>query len=31
MEASPVLLEPIMNVEVRVPEAYMGDIIGDAE
>ena len=29
MEASPVLLEPIMNVEVRVPEAYMGDIIGD--
>lgn len=29
MEAQPILLEPIMNVEVRVPEAYMGDIIGD--
>lgn len=29
MEANPVLLEPIMNVEVAVPEEYMGDIIGD--
>ncbi|MBC7344334.1 MAG: elongation factor G, partial [Clostridia bacterium] len=30
MEASkPVLLEPIMNVEVTVPEPFMGDIIGD--
>lgn len=28
-EANPVLLEPIMNVEVIVPEEYMGDIIGD--
>lgn len=28
-QARPVLLEPIMNVEVRVPESYMGDIIGD--
>ncbi|NSW91950.1 MAG: elongation factor G [Firmicutes bacterium] len=28
-EASPVLLEPIMHVEVFVPENYMGDIIGD--
>ncbi|NMA69161.1 MAG: elongation factor G [Desulfitobacterium sp.] len=27
--ASPVLLEPIYEVEVRVPEAYMGDVIGD--
>ncbi|HEX6509251.1 MAG TPA: elongation factor G, partial [Chloroflexota bacterium] len=28
-KAGPVLLEPIMNVEVVVPESYMGDIIGD--
>lgn len=28
-KAIPILLEPIVNVEVRVPEAYMGDIIGD--
>lgn len=28
-EASPVLLEPIMRVEVFVPEHYMGDVIGD--
>ncbi|MGB4565000.1 MAG: elongation factor G, partial [Dethiobacteria bacterium] len=28
-QAQPVLLEPIMNVEVTVPEAYMGDIMGD--
>ncbi|MDD4802312.1 MAG: elongation factor G [Syntrophomonas sp.] len=27
--AKPVLLEPIVNVEVEIPEAYMGDIIGD--
>ncbi|MGE5390343.1 MAG: elongation factor G, partial [Deltaproteobacteria bacterium] len=27
--AKPVLLEPIYNVEIEVPEAYMGDIIGD--
>ncbi len=27
--ANPVLLEPIMSVEVVVPEEYMGDIIGD--
>jgi elongation factor G len=27
--AKPVLLEPIMDVEVRTPEEYMGDVIGD--
>jgi len=27
--AKPVLLEPIVNVEVEIPDAYMGDIIGD--
>jgi elongation factor G len=29
MKASPVLLEPIMKVEVATPEDYMGDIVGD--
>ncbi|MGB9793011.1 MAG: elongation factor G [Thermacetogeniaceae bacterium] len=28
-KANPVLLEPIMNVEVIVPEQFMGDIMGD--
>ncbi len=28
-EASPVLLEPIGELKVRIPDAYMGDIIGD--
>ncbi len=27
--ADPALLEPIMDVEVRTPEEYMGDVIGD--
>ncbi|MEY2815968.1 MAG: hypothetical protein RJA78_544 [Actinomycetota bacterium] len=27
--AQPVLLEPLMAVEVRTPEEYMGDVIGD--
>ena len=29
MEANPILLEPIMNIEVFVPDEYMGDVIGD--
>ncbi len=28
-KAEPVLLEPMMSVEVRTPEEYMGDVIGD--
>jgi len=27
--ADPVLLEPVMSVEVRTPEEYMGEVIGD--
>jgi elongation factor G len=29
MNAGPVLLEPIATVEVRVPEEFMGDVMGD--
>ena len=29
LKASPVLLEPIMDVEVVTPEDYMGDVVGD--
>jgi elongation factor G len=29
MKAQPILLEPVMKVEVETPEDYMGDVIGD--
>ena len=29
MDANPVLLEPILHVEITVPDEYMGDIMGD--
>ena len=28
-EANPILLEPIMRLEILVPEEYMGDVMGD--
>ena len=31
LKANPVLLEPIMKVEVVTPEDYMGDVVGDLE
>ncbi|MDR1572863.1 MAG: elongation factor G, partial [Clostridiales Family XIII bacterium] len=29
VEAKPILLEPIMHVEILIPDEYMGDIMGD--
>ena len=29
MEAGPILLEPIMTIEITVPDDYMGDVMGD--
>ncbi|MBE6032157.1 MAG: elongation factor G [Clostridiales bacterium] len=29
VEAKPVLLEPVMHVEITVPDEYMGDVMGD--
>jgi elongation factor G len=29
LKANPALLEPVMNVEVMVPEEYMGEVISD--
>jgi elongation factor G len=29
LQAGPVLLEPIMNVTITVPEEFMGDVLGD--
>lgn len=29
MECQPVLLEPIVNISIEVPDEYMGDVIGD--
>ena len=28
-EAKPVLLEPIVKAEIKVPESYLGDVMGD--
>ena len=28
-KASPVLLEPVMKVDITVPDEYMGDVMGD--
>jgi len=29
LEANPILLEPVMNIEIVTPEDYMGDVMGD--
>jgi len=29
LKAGPILMEPVMNIEIEVPEQYLGDVIGD--
>jgi len=29
LQCQPTLLEPIVNIEIEIPEEYMGDVIGD--
>ncbi|MCK7507503.1 MAG: hypothetical protein MZV70_28000 [Desulfobacterales bacterium] len=29
MDCQPILLEPIVNIDIEVPDEYMGDVIGD--
>ena len=29
MECQPILLEPIVNIAIEIPDEYMGDVIGD--
>jgi elongation factor G len=29
MKADPVLLEPVMNIEINVPDDYIGNVVGD--
>lgn len=29
MQCQPILLEPIVNIDIEIPEEYMGDVIGD--
>jgi len=29
LECQPVLLEPIVNIDIEIPDEYMGDVIGD--
>ena len=29
MDCQPTLLEPIVNIEIEIPDEYMGDVIGD--
>jgi Translation elongation factors (GTPases) len=29
MDCQPILLEPIVNIDIEIPEEYLGDVIGD--